>query len=168
MRDGRRSGEPGKALIPSVQVISCEPSTVRGPARNKVGHRSRVWQNPGWNSNEIHPLTSFPTLVITRPLVRCPVTTLAVINTLPAVVRSAVIGRSVTGVEGDEEVVAFVQLVPHSPHRTTELVEHAARHLAPYKRPSQFLLVSAMPLTPTGKVVKDELARMAAHTALVH
>jgi long-chain acyl-CoA synthetase len=79
-----------------------------------------------------------------------------------------VIGRSVTGVEGDEEVVAFVQLLPDSPHTTTELAEHAARHLAPYKRASQFLLVTAMPLTPTGKVVQDELAKMAAHTAQAH
>ena len=89
----------------------------------------------------------------------------AVLNTHPAVVRSAVIGRSVAGVEGDEEVVAFIQLLPDSPHTTTELAEHAARHLAPYKRPSQFLLVPAMPLTPTGKVVKDELAKMVAHTS---
>ena len=89
----------------------------------------------------------------------------AVLNTHPAVVRSAVIGRSVAGVEGDEEVVAVVQLLPDSPHTTTELAEHAARHLAPYKRPSQFLLVPAMPLTPTGKVVKDELAKMVAHTS---
>src|SRR5207249_2351251 len=55
----------------------------------------------------------------------------AVLNTHPAVVRSAVIGRSVAGVEGDEEVVAFVQLLPDSPHTTTELAEHAARPLAP-------------------------------------
>jgi len=85
----------------------------------------------------------------------------AVLNTHPAVVRSAVIGRSVAGVEGDEEVVAFVQLLPDSPHTTTELAEHAARHLAPYKRPSRFLLVSAMPMTPTGKIIKHELTNMA-------
>ena len=39
----------------------------------------------------------------------------AVLNTHPDVVRSAVIGRSVDGAEGDEEVVAFVQLSPGSP-----------------------------------------------------
>ena len=85
----------------------------------------------------------------------------AVLNTHPAVVRSAVIGRSVAGVEGDEEVVAFVQLLPDSPHTTTELAEHAARHLAPYKRPSRILVTPVLPLTPTGKVVKAELAKMA-------
>ncbi len=81
----------------------------------------------------------------------------AVLNAHPEVAQSAVIGRSV---EGDEEVVAFVQPLPHSPLTATDLAEYAARHLAPYKRPSQILLVSTMPVTPTGKVVKTELAKM--------
>ncbi len=38
----------------------------------------------------------------------------AVLNAHPAVVRSAVIGRTVEGTEGGEEVVAFVQLTPAS------------------------------------------------------
>jgi long-chain acyl-CoA synthetase len=84
----------------------------------------------------------------------------AVLNAHPAVVRSAVIGRSVQAMEGGEEVVAFVQLSPGSPATTAELVDYAARNLAPYKRPSHFALVDAMPLTPTGKVKKDELAKM--------
>ena len=85
----------------------------------------------------------------------------AVLNAHPAVVRSAVIGRSVEGVEGGEEVVAFVQLSPDSSQTTAELAEHAARHLAPYKRPSRILLTPALPLTPTGKVAKAELAKVA-------
>jgi long-chain acyl-CoA synthetase len=89
----------------------------------------------------------------------------AVLNAHPEVVRSAVIGRPVEGVEGDEEIVAFVQLSPGSPPTATELAEHAARHLAPYKRPSQILIVSAMPVTLTGKVVKDELTKMAEYSA---
>jgi long-chain acyl-CoA synthetase len=81
----------------------------------------------------------------------------AVLNAHPAVVQSAVIGRSV---EGDEEVVAFVQPLPDSPLTATDLAEYAAQHLAPYKRPSKILLVPTMPVTPTGKVVKAELAKM--------
>ena len=86
----------------------------------------------------------------------------AVLNAHPAVVRSAVIGRSVQGVEGGEEVVAFVQLSPGSTLTVAEVADHAARNLAPYKRPSQILLFAEMPLTPTGKAKKDELAKMAA------
>jgi acyl-CoA synthetase (AMP-forming)/AMP-acid ligase II len=92
----------------------------------------------------------------------------AVLNTHPAVVRSAVIGRSVQGTEGDEEIVAFVQLLPDSSLLTTELLDHAARHLAAYKRPSRILFVSTMPLTPTGKIVKDQLAKMVESSTSVH
>jgi|HubBroStandDraft_1064217.scaffolds.fasta_scaffold00277_4 long-chain acyl-CoA synthetase len=85
----------------------------------------------------------------------------AVLNAHPAVVQSAVIGRSV---EGDEEVVAFVQPVLDSSLTATDLAEYVAQHLAPYKRPSQIILVPAMPVTPTGKVVKAELAKMSEHS----
>jgi long-chain acyl-CoA synthetase len=84
----------------------------------------------------------------------------SVLNAHPAVVRSAVIGRTVGGTEGGEEVVAFVQLKPGSEVPEGDLAQHAAQHLAPYKRPSQILFVPEMPLTPTGKVVKGDLAKL--------
>jgi long-chain acyl-CoA synthetase len=89
----------------------------------------------------------------------------AVLNAHPAVVRSAVIGRSVQGVEGGEEVIAFVQVSPGAALGAADLADYAAQNLAPYKRPSQIVLVPEMPLTPTGKVMKDELAKMAASSA---
>ena len=82
------------------------------------------------------------------------------LNGYPGVVRSAVIGRSVEGTKGDEEVIAFVQLAPENPVTESALAQHAAQHLAPYKRPSQILLVPSMPLTANGKVVKGELAKL--------
>jgi long-chain acyl-CoA synthetase len=81
----------------------------------------------------------------------------AVLNAHSAVMQSAVIGRSV---EGDEEVLAYVQLVPESLVSATHLAEYAARHLAPYKRPANIVIVPAMPVTPTGKIVKADLAKM--------
>jgi len=82
----------------------------------------------------------------------------AVLNAHPEVVQSAVVGRSV---EGDEEIVAFVQAQPDSRLTAVDLAEYAALHLAQYKRPSQILLVSAMPVTPTGKILKGELRKIA-------
>jgi long-chain acyl-CoA synthetase len=84
----------------------------------------------------------------------------AVLNAHPSVLRSAVIGRTGDGVQGGEEVIAFVQLVPDASPEVDQIAEHAARHLAPYKRPSEILLVPSMPLTVTGKVRKDELAKL--------
>jgi long-chain acyl-CoA synthetase len=86
----------------------------------------------------------------------------AVLNAHPEVVQSAVIGRSI---QGDEEVVAFAQLSPGSALKTKELAEYAARYLAPYKRPSRILFVPTMPVTLTGKVIKEELAKMAESAA---
>jgi acyl-CoA synthetase (AMP-forming)/AMP-acid ligase II len=79
----------------------------------------------------------------------------------PAVLRCAVVGRPARG-EGDEEVVAFVQLSKDSKLTAAELADSVTQQLAPYKRPSEIFLVDAMPVTPTGKIVKDELAKMAA------
>jgi acyl-coenzyme A synthetase/AMP-(fatty) acid ligase len=84
----------------------------------------------------------------------------AVLNSHPAVVRSAVIGRVVEGRRGGEEVVGCVELARSSPSSEADLTQHAAQHLAPYKRPSHILLVSEMPLTPTGKVIKGELSKV--------
>ncbi len=81
-----------------------------------------------------------------------------VLNTHRSVIRSAVLGRRVEATEGGEEVIAFVQPAPGL--CSADLADFAARHLAPYKRPSRILLVPCMPLTPTGKVIKEELARM--------
>jgi len=83
----------------------------------------------------------------------------SVFNAHPEVVQSAVVGRSL---EENEEIVAFVQLVPGSALTTTQLAEYAAQQLGAYKRPTEIVLVEAMPLTSVGKVKKSELARMAA------
>lgn len=83
----------------------------------------------------------------------------AVLNNHPQVVRSAVIGRTGEGVDGGEEVIAFVQAAVGSRLTAAQIADHAAQYLAPYKRPTQILFVQGMPLTPTGKVMKDELAK---------
>jgi long-chain acyl-CoA synthetase len=80
----------------------------------------------------------------------------AVLNAHPAVAQSAVIGKMT---EGGEQILAFVQPSTGSPVTETELAEYAAEHLAPYKRPSQILLVSTMPMTPSGKIAKSELEK---------
>ena len=84
----------------------------------------------------------------------------AVLNAHPAVARSAVIGQTVEGTQGGEEVVAYVQLKASAQTSEQDLAQQAAQHLAPYKRPSRILIVPAMPLTPSGKVIKGELAKL--------
>lgn len=85
-----------------------------------------------------------------------------VINAHPAVLRSAVVGRRAPGTQGDEEVVAFIQCRDDAQLSPAELSSYASSRLAPYKVPSHFVLVREMPMTQTGKVMKDKLAAMAA------
>jgi len=84
----------------------------------------------------------------------------AVLNTHPAVTQSAVIGRRVN--DGNEEIVAFVQSEPGSPITIAELGDYLSQQLASYKQPSEIFLVSAMPASPTGKILKNKLASMVA------
>jgi acyl-coenzyme A synthetase/AMP-(fatty) acid ligase len=81
-----------------------------------------------------------------------------VLNTHPAVAHSAVIGRTT---RGDEEIVAFVQPSPGLHLTETEVSEFAAKRLAPYKRPSEILIVATMPMTSSGKIAKSDLAKIA-------
>ncbi len=83
----------------------------------------------------------------------------AVLNSHPVVARSAVIGRMV---EGGEEIIAFVQPQPEASLTALEVAEYAAEHLAAYKRPSHILLLAEMPVTALGKIMKPELAKIAA------
>ncbi|WP_420409820.1 class I adenylate-forming enzyme family protein [Hoeflea sp.] len=78
----------------------------------------------------------------------------AALNDHPAVVQSAVIGRSTNG---DEEVLAFVQ--PRAPGavQEDELQAFVSERLAGYKRPSRILLVDALPAAATGKILKHRL-----------
>ena len=87
----------------------------------------------------------------------------AVLNEHPAVVQSAVIGRAVTG---NEEVVAFVQLLPGSTVNPADLTAHAARQLAPYKRPCKIIVLDALPAGSTGKILKHRLAEVAREQAV--
>jgi long-chain acyl-CoA synthetase len=75
----------------------------------------------------------------------------AVLNEHSEVVQSAVIGRSVPG---NEEVVAYVQLVPGSAVTPADLMAHAARLLTPYKRPSEIIVLDALQAASTGKILK--------------
>ena len=82
----------------------------------------------------------------------------AVLNEYPAVVQSAVIGRPVPG---NEEVVAYVQLLLGSTATPADVMAHAARLLAPYKRPAEIVLLDALPAASTGKILKHQLAEAA-------
>ncbi len=79
----------------------------------------------------------------------------AVLNSHDAVVQSAVVGHAV---EGNEEVIAFVQLMRGSPVKSADLMAFINPQLTSYKRPSEIIVLDALPATSTGKILKHKLA----------
>lgn len=81
------------------------------------------------------------------------------INSHPDVVQCAVVGRRLPG---NEEVVAYVELVPGrrlTPQALTAYLHHL---LSPYKIPAHIELLEHLPATATGKILKNQLHQMAA------
>jgi acyl-CoA synthetase (AMP-forming)/AMP-acid ligase II len=78
-----------------------------------------------------------------------------VLNAHPDVVQSAVVGRAAT--DGNEEVVAFVELAAGAQVSPAQLVEWCGTRLAPYKRPAEVKVLDALPAASTGKILKHRL-----------
>lgn len=81
-----------------------------------------------------------------------------VLNAHPDVVQSAVVGRAV---EGNEEVMAFVEIVSDAQVDEEGLRAYARERLSPYKVPSRIVIMEHLPAAATGKILKKELQRMA-------
>nr|WP_233831878.1 AMP-binding protein [Paraburkholderia sp. ZP32-5] len=80
-----------------------------------------------------------------------------VLNAHPQVVQSAVIGHAV---EGNEEVVAFVELISGATVTPAELIAWCGERLAPYKRPTGLNVLEALPAASTGKILKHRLREL--------
>jgi acyl-CoA synthetase (AMP-forming)/AMP-acid ligase II len=82
----------------------------------------------------------------------------AVLNAHDQIVQSAVVGRPV---DGNEEIIAFVQLLPSANVSADDLKAYAAQQLTSYKRPTELIIVDALPTASTGKILKHRLREMA-------
>jgi len=80
------------------------------------------------------------------------------LNSHPDVVYAAVIGRRVPG---DEEIVACIELKPGSRATAADLLAHVHGRLAPFKHPQHVLIMDRLPASPTGKILKAQLAPLA-------
>lgn len=78
----------------------------------------------------------------------------AAFNDHPQVIQSAVIGRMK---DGDEQVLAFVQIADGDHVEVEDLRRFVAERLTGYKRPSQIIIGTVLPAAPTGKILKHKL-----------
>ncbi|AVO49278.1 o-succinylbenzoate--CoA ligase [Melaminivora suipulveris] len=82
------------------------------------------------------------------------------LNQLPGVQRSAVVGRPEG--DGNEEVIAFVELRPGSSFDAAAARAHLRQQLAPYKLPAHIAVLPELPTSHNGKVLKRQLQQQAA------
>src|SRR5712672_28307 len=79
----------------------------------------------------------------------------AVLNSHGSAVQPPLVARTN---EGNEEVVAFVQLMPGTATNSDELMAYVAPQLTSYKRPCEIVVLPALPATSTGKILEHKLA----------
>ncbi|MCA3236322.1 MAG: AMP-binding protein, partial [Cupriavidus sp.] len=91
-----------------------------------------------------------------------PVEVEQVLNSHPGIVQSAVVGRQV---EGNEEVVAFIELASDAPVTRDALLNFLRERLSPYKLPAEVRVMHPLPAAPTGKLLKGEIKKLAAVAA---
>ena len=160
-----RAGEPGTLYVRG-------PNVMRGYYRNPELSAKTI-DSDGWldtgdiarqdASGALFIVGRAKELIIRSGFNVYPAEVEAVLNAHPAVLHSAVVGRSVPG---NEEVVAFVELVPGRSVKPGELAAYIEGELAPYKRPAEIVVTASLPVAANGKILKrhlDELARTPAH-----
>ncbi|MDQ2138477.1 class I adenylate-forming enzyme family protein [Alcaligenaceae bacterium B3P038] len=70
---------------------------------------------------------------------------------------AAVIGCAI---EGNEEIVAVIEPAGETHTLVAALQDYLKTRLSPYKRPTRFVFVAALPVAPNGKVLKQQLRQI--------
>ena len=73
----------------------------------------------------------------------------AALNAHPSILNSAVVGRPV---EGNEEIIAFVEMLPEMRCETDDLKSFLKGRLAQYKLPQQIIVMQNLPIAPNGQI----------------
>lgn len=153
-------GEPGELWIRG-------PGVMKGYYRS-AGETAQVLDSDGWfrtgdiaraGDGNYYMVGRCKEMVIRFGFKVYPAEIEGVLNAHPDVSCSAVLPA---GGGSAEDMFAYVQLREGSSLAAAELSGFAASRLAPYKRPSKVVLVDRMPMSATGKILKGELAAIAA------
>jgi len=145
------------------EVLTRGPNVMMGYYRN-LQETARVTCRDGWlrtgdlgridDLGRLHIEGRAKELIIHGGFNVFPPEVEAALNAHPQVVQSAVIGHRA---EGDEQVLAFVQVAADDEPDLDELRVFVAARLAGYKRPTQIVLTASLPAAPTGKILKHKL-----------
>ncbi len=145
------------------EVLVRGPHVMKGYYRNPV-ETGKALDAEGWlrtgdlgkidEKGHLHILGRSKELIIHGGFNVYPPEVEAALNDHPQVIQSAVIGRTR---DGDEEVLAFVQIAEGDTVDVDELRRFVGERLAGYKRPSRIITGTSLPAAPTGKILKHRL-----------
>jgi long-chain acyl-CoA synthetase len=152
-----RAGEVGELHVRGRNVMR---GYYRAPDLTAKAIDSEGWFNTGdlarFEGDCLHIVGRTKEMIIRSGFNVYPAEVEAVLNSHGDVVQSAVVGRPV---DGNEEVVAFVQLIRGSRVAPADLMAYIRQQLAPYKRPSEIIVLDGLPASSTGKILKHQLAQ---------
>lgn len=159
------SGTPGELWVRGPNVML---GYYREPALSAAAMRAGDWLDTGDIARRDADGALFiagrtKELIIRSGFNVYPLEVETVLNAHPGVTQSAVVGRNAA--DGNEEVVAYVELDPRHPVTLDELHRHLAAALAPYKRPAEIIAMAALPAAASGKILKNQLRQMAQRAA---
>jgi acyl-CoA synthetase (AMP-forming)/AMP-acid ligase II len=145
------------------EVLTRGPHIMKGYYRNP-DETAKVLNAEGWMrtgdlgridaQNLLHIVGRSKELIIHGGFNVYPPEVEAAFNDHPKVIQTAVVGRRK---DGDEEVLAFVQLADLGDVSADELRSFVAERLTGYKRPKRIILATSLPAAPTGKILKHKL-----------
>jgi long-chain acyl-CoA synthetase len=152
-----RAGEIGELHVRGRNVMR---GYYRAPDLTARAIDSEGWFNTGdlarFDGDRLYIVGRTKEMIIRSGFNVYPAEVEAVLNAHRDVVQSAVVGRPV---DGNEEVVAFVQLIQGARTKPADLMGHLKDQLAPYKRPSEIIVLDTLPATSSGKILKHQLAQ---------
>ena len=154
---------PGGNGVGEGEVLVRGPHVMKGYYRNP-SETDKTIDAEGWlhtgdlgmvdDAGRLHILGRSKELIIHGGFNVYPPEVEAALNDHPQVVQSAVVGRRR---DGDEEVLAFVQVAPGDDVTADDLRRFVKERLTGYKRPSQIIIATDLPAAPTGKILKHRL-----------
>lgn len=154
-------GEPGELWIRGPNIMA---GYYREPAMTAAAMRDGGWLNTGDMARQDPDGALFivgrtKELIIRSGFNVYPLEVETALNAHASVVQSAVVGRTLA--DGNEDVIAYVELDPRQPASVAQLQAWLAQTLSPYKCPSAIIVMDALPAAATGKILKGQLRQMA-------
>lgn len=154
---------PGGNGVDHGEVLVRGPHVMKGYYRNPQATAATLGAD-GWMrtgdlgkidaENKLHILGRSKELIIHGGFNVYPPEVEAALNDHPQVIQCAVVGRTK---DGDEEVLAFVQVADNDRPEVNDLRAFVKERLVGYKRPKHIVLATSLPAAPTGKLLKHKM-----------